>query len=451
MANQKISQMPAITAAELAASDLLAVVDVSDVSQASSGSNKKITALELKNFINESTASVSSFTWNSATASPGAAINTGSVVTNLVHDRMRRCVVNDAGVVQYYLQSTDSTKKEDGTAAVLTGADGQVMVEIPKFWTMFSSSGTFSTWSISPVALPGYQVHPAFIKDNVEVDYRYIGAYDACVYDTSAAAYVDGLNLDNADALYDYANDKLSSVAGKYPVVGVTRAQTRQLASNRGSGWRQLDFTLWSAVQMLYVIEHQSFYSQNILGAGNTNGSYLASSAVQADSPHTIAGASNSLGNASTNAVNGAGVSAKPGTSFMSYRGIENFYGNAWTWLDGVNINVGTAGTFYVTNNTSSFADNTATGHTLVTSSFPTASGYPSNFLALSSYFLPSNATGGSTTTYLTDYLYATTALNRVLVAGGSASSAGHAGVFCFFAVDSSGLRDRVISARLAR
>lgn len=450
MANQKISQMPSLTASELAAGDLLAVVDVSDVTQASSGTNKKITALELKNFINESTASVSSFTWNSATASPGAAINTGSVVTNLVHDRMRRCVINDAGVVQYYLQATDSTKKEDGTAAVLTGADGQVMVEIPKFWTMFSNSGTFRTWSISPVAIPGYQVHPAFIKDGVEVDYRYIGAYDACVYDTSAAAYVDGLNLDDADALYDYTNDKLGSVSGKYPVVGVTRAQTRQLASNRGSGWRQLDFTLWSAVQMLYVIEHQSFYSQNILGAGNTNGSYLASSAVQADSPHTIAGASNSLGNASTNTVNGAGVNAKPGTSFMSYRGIENFYGNTWTWLDGVNINVGTAGTFYVSNTTSHFVDNTTTNYQLITSSFPTASGYPNSFIANGSYFLPGNATGGSTSTYLTDYLYASTALNRVLLAGGNANSAGLAGVFSLLSHYASSSRNRIFSARLA-
>lgn len=48
MANQKISQMPSLTASELAAGDLLAVVDVSDVTQASSGSNKKITVTELQ-------------------------------------------------------------------------------------------------------------------------------------------------------------------------------------------------------------------------------------------------------------------------------------------------------------------------------------------------------------------------------------------------------------------
>ena len=368
-----------------------------------------------------------------------------------IYDKIRRCVMDDMGVVQYYLHPTDSTKKEDDSPAIITGSDGQVMVEIPKFYYKKIIDGTLTTWKVSHLAIDGYVIHPAFIKDGVEVSYRYIGAYDACVYDASASSYVDGLNLDNADALYDYANDKLSSVSGKYPVVGITRAQARQLASNRGSGWRQLDFALWSAIRMLYIIEYQSLFSQNKTGEGNTNESYLFSSSNQNDSPHTIAGASNSLGNTSTNTTTGAGISAKPGVSFMSYRGIENLYGNAWTWLDGCNINIGTAGTFYVTNTTAHFADNTSTNHTLVTNSFPTASGYPSNFIDADGYFLPSNATGGSTTTYLTDYLYATASLNRVLRAGGSANNAGDAGVFCLSANHASSDRYRNVSARLSR
>ena len=47
---------------------------------------------------------------------------------------MRRCLQNDDGTVNYYLDPTDSTLKEDGaTASVLDGTDGQVMVEIQKF------------------------------------------------------------------------------------------------------------------------------------------------------------------------------------------------------------------------------------------------------------------------------------------------------------------------------
>ena len=368
-----------------------------------------------------------------------------------IYDRIKRCLVNDAGSVQYYLDPTDSTKKADGSPAILTGTDGQVMVEIPKFYAKRIVEGTFTTWKLSHLEIDGYTVHPAFIKDGVEVNNRYVGAYDACVYDTSASTYVNGLNLDNADGIYTYTEDVLSSVSGKYPAVGIFRSQARQLAGNRGAGWRQMDIALWAAIQMLYVVEYQSLFSQNKLGAGNTNGSYLASSFNQNASPHTIAGASNSLGNASTNVTTGAGVSAKPGTSFMSYRGIENWYGNAWTWLDGVNINVGTAGTVYVSNTTADFADNTAVNHTLLTSSFPTGSGFPSNFLSLDGYFLPSNNAGGSTTTYLTDQVFASTSLNRVWLAGGSASAAGSAGAFCFVASLSSGNRARDIFARLAR
>jgi len=63
---------------------------------------------------------------------------------------MRRCVLNDAGEVQYYLGATDSTKREDGViASDLTGTDGQVMVQIPAFYYKYGYSGTTHTWEIS--------------------------------------------------------------------------------------------------------------------------------------------------------------------------------------------------------------------------------------------------------------------------------------------------------------
>ena len=392
---------------------------------------------------------VGSFSWDSSTSSPAALGGSGRVVTS-THAAMKRCLLNDAGVVQYYLLETDSTKKADGSAANLTGADGQVMVEIPKFYVKLELQGPVFTWRISAVPLDGFVVHPAFVKDGVEVSFRYISAYDACYLDATDGLYKSGLNLDDLTSSLDLANDKLSSVAGVYPIVGVTRAEARGLAANRGSGWRQLDFYLLQAVQLLYLIEFQSFFSQNILGAGNTNGSYLASSANQSDSPHTIAGASNSLGNASTNVTTGAGVSAKPGTSFMSYRGIENFYGNAWSWVDGCNINVGATGTVYVSN-TAPFADNTATDMTLISSELTTVSNYIRGISAISSAFLPNNATGAASNTYLTNYFYASATANRVLLFGGGAATAAYAGAFCLLANDSSGDSRRNVSARLAR
>ncbi|GAG05541.1 unnamed protein product, partial [marine sediment metagenome] len=108
---------------------------------------------------------------------------------------MRRCILSDAGVVQYYLCATDSTDKEDcSTGSNLDGTDGQVMVEIPKFAYKYSyvAATNVHSWSISSVLFPGYEWHPAFYKDGAWVDHRYIGAYEGIGYDNSTTAYFDG-------------------------------------------------------------------------------------------------------------------------------------------------------------------------------------------------------------------------------------------------------------------
>ena len=78
-------------------------------------------------------------TWNEST---DAYARTGTLAATAVgsspgdsalsiQSRMRRCVMGDDGVIAYYLCATDSTKREDcATASDLTGADGQVMVEL---------------------------------------------------------------------------------------------------------------------------------------------------------------------------------------------------------------------------------------------------------------------------------------------------------------------------------
>jgi hypothetical protein len=99
---------------------------------------------------------------------------------------MRGCLLLDNGQVNYYLKPTDWTEKADGSPSNLTGAEGQVMVEVPRFWVKNTSTGTLWRPEISATPLAGYDVHPAFIKDGVEVPYRYISAYDASVQKTQA-------------------------------------------------------------------------------------------------------------------------------------------------------------------------------------------------------------------------------------------------------------------------
>lgn len=392
-------------------------------------------------------ASVSSFSWDSATSSPAASSTNpyggGAPVVTNIHRRIRRCVMNDAGEVVYYLDPNDSTKKEDGSNANLDGTDGQVMVEIPAFYSKREKSGTITTWSISDVPLSGFELEPAFIKDGVFTPFRYYGAYDACYWDDSASAYASGLNLDALTV--DTANDTLASVAGVYPIVGVTRATCRTLAANRGGGWCVADFWLVQAIQLLYLIEYQTFYSQSVLGSGNTNGSYSASSSVQTDSPHTIAGASNAWGNNSTDGTQPS-AGAKPGTAYMSYRGIENFFGNCWNWIDGFNILDNQA---YVSSDRADFADDTSTGYQSLGSAMPTSNGYPTNHQDIDHAFLPASIGGGSTT-YWTDYYYQAAGW-RVALFGGRAADGVAAGAFWWALSAASWYRGREVGARLAR
>ena len=112
-----------------------------------------------------------------------------------IQSRMRRCVMGNDGVIKYYLCATDSTKKADClTASVLTGADGQVMVEIPKFYLRYSYAANVHSWDISVIPLPGFSLHPAFFKNGAVVDYRYMSAYEGVLYDDSKSVYTSDYN-----------------------------------------------------------------------------------------------------------------------------------------------------------------------------------------------------------------------------------------------------------------
>lgn len=407
--------------------------------------------------------SVASFSWDTSTSSPAASYNRNPPIVTSIHTGMKRCVMNDSGVVQYYLNATDSTLKANGTAADLTGGDGQVMVEIPKFYTRRIVSGNIITWSISSIPQTGFTLHPAFIKDNVEVNYRYYSAYDACTFDVSTSTYVSGQNYGNNSGANGVGvdvtagtGDKLASVSGVYSACGLTRAEFRTLAANRGTGWRQLDFTLLNAVQLLYVIENQTFFAQDVTGAGNTGTTYSLTENDQSGNGGSIAGKSNGLGNTSTNTTTGAS-SATRAVAYMSYRGIENLYGNQWNWADGVIVNpdgvvAANSASWWYTNNQSDFSDTDKTGMTQITGVASTVSGYMTALADVNNFFIGTNTSGGSSSTYITDVYFSTTNLDRVVGVSGGAdggAASGDAGVFVISNTRDSVNRSRAFSARL--
>ena len=344
-----------------------------------------------------------------------------------VHALMRRCIINNAGVVQYYLGATDSTKKEDMiTASNLTGLDGQVVVQIIKFYYRYAYTGRH-TWEISLLPKAGFTVHPAFIKNGEVVDYRYIGAYEGVGYDASVGTYIDSgcAHATNwSGTVIDLVNDKLGSVSGFCPMVDEKRAEFRAIAANRGTGWRQKDFDLASAVQLLYVIEYADWDSQAMIGIGRTE---ISGGTWTKDSYIGVTGKSNSDGN-KTNSVGG-----NTNDAYMTYRGIENFFGNIRKFVDGININDNVP---YVSNTDTEFADDTATNYTALAVTLANANGCVKTLAQQSRGFLPASV-GGSSSTYIADYYYQSTGW-RVVRLGGNANNALCAGVACWCASVSS-------------
>jgi hypothetical protein len=527
MADQKLTELTEATS----------IADGDEIYAVVAGNSRRVKKSTLLNELIPRAA----FSWdNTATTTPAAkpAVTPTAEMLASVHGRIKGCLLLDNGSVNYYLNPADWTQKEDGSASNLTGADGMVMVEIPRFYVRNSSSGNLWKPEISATPLAGYEIHPAFIKDGVEVPFRYISAYDACVQKTQAitgattadpvvitsnnhglqtgdtctitdvggmveindrtftvtrvdantfsldgedgtghtaytsggsfAAAIGGGNLDNATALVDLTattGSKLASISGVYPMVGLQRAEFRTLAANRGAGWRQLDFALWSAIGLLLAVEAQTLNSQGVYGAGNTavSGAYAGSNADQAQSPHSKAGKGNSIGNASTNTTSGASSTSRD-VAFCKYRGIENFWGNCNNWVDGINLysegnSAGNKVFAYWSNNGANFADVTnLAAATAIPAGFALFGEIDNtlNNIRYATVFDPllvwalRPTTISTTSSHGTTDVYRINSGWRVPLVSGAANGGGGAGAFAFNGGFDLGGRNQNIGGRLS-
>ena len=73
-----------------------------------------------------------------------------------IQSKMRRFVEEEDGSVKYYLGANDSRVKDSGTVADITGASGNVMLEIPEHYFRVEISGTKWIYGISEYPLPGF-------------------------------------------------------------------------------------------------------------------------------------------------------------------------------------------------------------------------------------------------------------------------------------------------------
>lgn len=377
----------------------------------------------------------------------------------------KRCNVSDGGTINAYYGDEGYT--EDGS-------NGQVMVYQPKFYylvcpleydrqeTGYGYHLRKANYYVSETQRAGFKLHPAFYdKNGNEVDYILMSAYEGCIYDTSANAY-----LKNDEQVMDASKDKFSSIAGARPASGVSQNLTRpnieQMAKNRGEGWHSFGIKTASMEQLLMIVEMGMMNLQTAIGQGVVNLPWTTGS----DTTSSYAGATGStasLGNGTGRATKTTTYEGGKATDYtvdgktsICYRGVENFWGNIWKFAYGVNIwgNGKMAGGMPYICSDFNYAEGKNTdnyegaGFTVTKANgYISAMGYSTKYDWL---FMASECLGNSSLP-VGDYTYITENLNgyRVALLGGTWNDGSNAGGFCWYLNSGVGSRGRSLSGRL--
>ena len=379
-------------------------------------------------------------------ASSTAAMDLHAVLP--IQSAMKGCLLNADGTVNYYLKTTDWTKKANNDASDLSGTDGQVMVEIPAYYRKFETDGNTRRIKISTYELTGYTLVPKM----------YISAFEASLNRTNSKL----ASVVNASADYRGGNNNgaldgaVNSLLGK-PATSISRTNYRTYARNNGTGWQMNFYNAHKNMWWLFMVEFANRnsqspvnatltaegYKQGGLGNGVTTANGTEWSNFSGYYPFVNCGASNSLGNNSGEVdtviadFGGAGVDRT--FKVNRYRGIEMPFGHIWKNIDGINIKIqavadGNESQLWTADNLSDWNDSNYTNYENKGLS-SRANGYMSEALFGSDgEFVPKVATGGSTT-YYCDYFYTNLpasgeSLRTLLVGGGANDGAGAGFVF---------------------
>ena len=377
----------------------------------------------------------------------------------------KRCnVADDGSIVAWY---GDADYKEDGSM-------GQVMVYQPKFYylvcpveydpidTGIGYHLRKANYYVSEKPRAGFRLHPAFYDaSGNEIDYFLTSAYEGSIYDASASAY-----LLNDEQVMNTGEDKFSSIAGARPASGssqnLTRPNIEAMAQNRGTNWHGDLIKQVSAEQMLMIIEMgmmnlQTAIAQGVVSLPWTTGSDTTSSYAAATG--STASLGNGTGRAEKTTTYEGGVAKEytvDGKTSVCWRGKENFWGNIWKFVYGINIwgngKMG-GGQPYICSDFS-FAESKNSGNyepagfTVTNANgYISAMGYST---ACDWLFIASECLGNSSLP-VGDYTYITVNLNgyRIARLGGNWNGGGGAGGFCWALDSGVGHRYRDIGGRL--
>lgn len=361
---------------------------------------------------------------------------------------MRNCILKNDGSVAYYLHANDSTKQDNGAAADLTGATGQMETELPDMYVRFETDGNKCRHLQSTEPLPGFHLWRK----------GYIGSVEATVQrSTTTLASVCNTDADYRGGNNDATRDGTYRTMLGMPATNISLTNFRAYARKRGSTeWNCNLYRLHKMMWWLFAVEYANFnsqadfnaaldengYHQGGLGAGVTTWDGTSWSNYNGYYPLVPCGVTNSLGNhtgtVDYNVIGSDGSTVKT-FAVPRYRGVENPFGHIWKWTDGCKCIIqseasGGLSKFYVCDNPANFTSSGTTNYDY-RGNLPRSEGYVKALILGEDGEIMPLAVGGGSTTYFCDYFYTNIPTSgeseRGVLFGGAASDGASAGFVC--------------------
>ena len=365
-----------------------------------------------------------------------------------LQNMMRNCILDDNGKVVYYLNANDSTKRDTGAAADLTGKDGMMETELPDMYVRFEMDGNKCRHLQSTQPLPGFHLWR----------FGYVSSVEATVQrSTNKLASVCSIDVDyrggNNNASYDGTYRSFLGL----PATSISLNDFRAKARNRGSvEWNANLYRMHKMLWWLFVVEYCTFntqdkfnaeldengFHQGGLGAGVTTLDWGIWSSYNGNNPIIPCGVTNSLGNhtgtVDYNVIGSDGATLKT-FAVPRYRGIENPFGHIWKWTDGCKCIIqseasGGLSKFYVCDDPAKFTAS-GVGNYDYRGNLPRSEGYVKALILGEDGEIMPLAVGGGSTTYFCDYFYtnipSSGEAERGVLFGGAAYYGASAGFVC--------------------
>lgn len=332
---------------------------------------------------------------------------------------IRGVVFNDfvGTTIAQILDKNDVTKQSNGSPSNLTTL-GNVMNEYPKFYCQVKMTPQGRRYRIFSYKNPtkkiamGIKPHPVFKKpDGSYKNFEYLSRYEGSH---------DGI--------------RVVSLSGKSPYVIITQGTFRDKCRNgRNTNWNMLTFEQISMLQCLYIVEFGDLNSQAVLGQGRTN-----------TTSKSATGTCNALG------MRSGRISDDDENGNVCYRGLEDFYGNIWDFIDGFMI---TDRGYHYTNDPSKFGNLSAMTLFPKTLDFKITNGYVDKMEVIDGYehlLIPYGTTGSATTYYCDHFWSHDTGEENIALFSSGWGNGSDCGCFCLGCDDVASVSGSALGGRLS-